>query len=87
VVFFSSSLDSFFFKRSTGIMGSFIWDNPGCIQYHNGRPLSSALIEPCQCQNEIQPCIESDFAIQCRPRSQSSSGRRFKRESYRMFKY
>jgi hypothetical protein len=67
-------------------MGSFIWDDPCYIQYHNGQPLSSALVEPCQCQSEVQPCIQSDFAVQCRPRSQSS-GRRYRRESYRMFNY
>ncbi len=63
-------------------MGSFSWDSPCCLQYHNGRPLSVALTEPCDPEN--CPYRQSDFALQLRPRSQSS-GRRYKRESYRMF--
>jgi len=65
-------------------MGSFGWDyHPCCVQYHNGRPLSVALTEPAD-ENEISSFAHSDFAIQCRPRSQSS-GRRFHRESYRIY--
>ncbi len=66
-------------------MGSFSWDDPCYLQYHNGRPLSVALTEPCQCNAETAPCIQSDFAFQYRPRSQSS-GRRYQRESFSMFK-
>lgn len=70
-------------------MGSYGWDNPCYLQYYNGRPLSVALTEPCRCDQSVSPCVESDFAVQyqpCRQRSQST-GRRFKRESYRKLIY
>jgi len=62
-------------------MGSFAWDNRSYLQYHNGRPLSVALTEPCDCQSS--PFIQSDFAAQQHARSHSS-GRKYKRESYSM---
>ncbi|CAF1111473.1 unnamed protein product [Adineta steineri] len=64
-------------------MGSFSWDNHSYLQYHNGRPLSVALTEPCDC--ELSPFIESDFAAQRHHARSNSSGRRFKRESYRIY--
>jgi hypothetical protein len=62
-------------------MGSYSWDNPCCVQYHNGRPLSVALTEPCQCDGGPSACGQSDFTTHHRPRSHSS-GRRFQRESF-----
>jgi hypothetical protein len=68
-------------------MGSFAWDDPCYFQYYNGRPLSEALTQPFETEiapyTAISPYIERNFSLQCRPRSQSS-GRRYKRESYRM---
>ncbi|CAF1355297.1 unnamed protein product [Adineta ricciae] len=67
----------------TCLMGSFGWDNQCYLQYHNGRPLSVALTEPCNCQ--FSNFVDSDFAIQ-KPHARShSSGRRFKRESYSIY--
>lgn len=67
-------------------MGSFTWDNPCHVQYHNGRPLSVALIEPCQCDADNAACLQSDFTtMRYRPRSHSS-GRRFQRESFSIFR-
>ena len=64
-------------------MGSFLWDNQAhdiCYtQYHNGRPLSVALIEP----DGFEPpeYVGHDFTLQPPNRSRSL-GRRIKRESY-----
>jgi hypothetical protein len=62
-------------------MGSFQWDNPCYLQYHNGRPLSVALTEPCDCDRS--PYYQRDFTLQHRLRSRSS-GRRVHQESYSM---
>jgi hypothetical protein len=73
-------------------MGSFGWDDQCYTQYYNGRPLSVALTEPCQCQNGTSPYIDSDFTLQHHHhnhnhlRRSQSSGRRFKREGYSMLK-
>ena len=79
-------------------MGSFLWDhepNDICYtQYHNGRPLSVALVEPCE--PEPMGFIDNDFILNHHPLHQHcqqqqqhqrsrSLGRRFKRESYRTF--
>ena len=67
-------------------MGSFAWDSPSYVQYHNGRPLSVALTEPCNCQSEPPPYVQNNFTLQqIRPRSQST-GRRVQHESYRTFR-
>ena len=77
-------------------MGSFLWDhepNDICYtQYHNGRPLSVALIEPCE-PEPLGGFIDNDFISnhhRCHQQQQHhqrsrSLGRRFKRESYRQF--
>ncbi|UJR22973.1 hypothetical protein I4U23_026000 [Adineta vaga] len=64
-------------------MGSFGWDNQCFLQYHNGRPLSVALTEPCDCH--LSTFIDSDFAIQKPHVRSNSSGRRYKRESYSIY--
>lgn len=68
-------------RRRDYLMGSFSWDNPCFLQYHNGRPLSVALTEPCDCQ--LSTFVESDFAIQPPHVRSNSASRRYHREAYR----